>query len=195
MQLVVATQNQGKLKEIRRVLADSGIEVIGLDAFDDLNVAEEDGTTFHDNARKKAVAIAEQTGQLCLADDSGLEVAALGGKPGVYSARFAGEGASDQQNNELLLKELAGVPEAQRQGAFCCVMALCTPEGECQYFEGRIEGRILTESIGDKGFGYDPLFYVESHGCTMAQLPLDEKNRISHRGQALQKLVVAVKSL
>jgi XTP/dITP diphosphohydrolase len=195
MQLVVATQNQGKLKEIRRVLADSGIEVIGLDAFDDLNVAEEDGTTFHDNARKKAVAIAEQTGQLCLADDSGLEVAALGGKPGVYSARFAGKGASDQQNNELLLKELAGVPEAQRQGAFCCVMALCTPEGECQYFEGRIEGRILTESIGDKGFGYDPLFYVESHGCTMAQLPLDEKNRISHRGQALQKLVVAVKSL
>jgi XTP/dITP diphosphohydrolase len=195
MQLVVATQNQGKLKEIRRVLADSGIEVIGLDAFDALNVAEEDGTTFHDNARKKAVAIAEQTGQLCLADDSGLEVAALGGKPGVYSARFAGEGASDQQNNELLLKELAGVPEAQRQGAFCCVMALCTPEGECQYFEGRIEGRILTESIGDKGFGYDPLFYVESHGCTMAQLPLDEKNRISHRGQALQKLVVAVKSL
>ncbi|PLX92916.1 MAG: non-canonical purine NTP pyrophosphatase [Desulfuromonas sp.] len=195
MQLVVASQNQGKLKEIRRVLADSGIEVIGLDAFDDLTVAEEDGETFHDNARKKAVAIAEQTGQLCLADDSGLEVAALGGKPGVYSARFAGEGASDQQNNELLLKKLAGVPDAQRQGAFCCVMALCTPEGECQYFEGRIEGRILAESLGSQGFGYDPLFYVESHGCTMAQLPLDEKNRISHRGQALQKLVVAVKSL
>jgi len=195
MQLVVASQNQGKLKEIRSVLADSGIEVIGLDAFDDLTVAEEDGETFHDNARKKAVAIAEQTGQLCLADDSGLEVAALGGKPGVYSARFAGEGASDQQNNELLLKKLAGVPDAQRQGAFCCVMALCTPEGECQYFEGRIEGRILAESLGSQGFGYDPLFYVESHGCTMAQLPLDEKNRISHRGQALQKLVVAVKSL
>ena len=195
MQLVVATQNQGKLKEIRRVLANCGIDVVGMDAFDNLIPAEEDGTTFAENARKKALAIARQTGQLCLADDSGLTVAALDGRPGVYSARYAGAEATDAQNNALLVRELAEVPERQRQAAFCCVMALCTPEDDCRLFEGRIEGRILDQAKGQGGFGYDPLFYVESHGCTMAELPLDEKNRISHRGQALQKVVVALKSL
>nr|WP_320115611.1 XTP/dITP diphosphatase [uncultured Desulfuromonas sp.] len=195
MQLVVATQNQGKLTEIRRVLADSGIEVVGMDAFDDLTPAEEDGATFADNAHKKALAIARQTGRLCLADDSGLVVAALDGRPGVYSARYAGVDATDAQNNALLVKDLAGVSEEQRQAAFCCVMALCSPDDDCQLFEGRIEGRILEQAKGQGGFGYDPLFFVESHGCTMAELPLDEKNRISHRGQALQKVVVVLKSL
>lgn len=195
MQLVVATQNQGKLKEIRRVLADCGIEVVGMDSFADLVPAQEDGETFADNAHKKALAIARQTGTLCLADDSGLTVAALDGRPGVYSARYAGEGATDAQNNALLIEELAGVPEPRRQAAFWCVMALCTPDDDCQLFEGRIEGRILDQAQGQGGFGYDPLFFVESHGCTMAELPLDEKNRISHRGQALQKVVAALKSL
>ncbi|EAT16231.1 XTP/dITP diphosphatase [Desulfuromonas acetoxidans] len=195
MQLVVATQNQGKLKEIRRVLADCGIEVVGMDSFADLVPAQEDGETFADNAHKKALAIARQTGMLCLADDSGLTVAALDGRPGVYSARYAGEGSTDAQNNALLIEELAGVPEPRRQAAFWCVMALCTPDDDCQLFEGRIEGRILDQAQGQGGFGYDPLFFVESHGCTMAELPLDEKNRISHRGQALQKVVAALKSL
>ena len=195
MELVIATQNQGKLKEIRRLLGECGIDVIGMDAFSGLVPAQEDGATFAENARKKALAIARQTGRRCLADDSGLEVAALQGRPGVFSARYAGENATDEQNNMLLLKELAGVAETSRQGAFCCVMALCDPEGSCQLFEGRIDGRILESARGQGGFGYDPLFWVDSHGCTMAELPLEEKNRISHRGQALQKVVSVLKSL
>lgn len=193
MELIVATQNQGKLKEIRRVLGDAGIQVEGMDSYPQLVPAEEDGTTFAANAQKKAQAIVKQTGKACLADDSGLVVHALDGRPGVYSARYAGEDASDADNNALLLKEMAEINQGQRQAAFCCVMALCTPEGDCQLFEGRLEGEILTEAQGCGGFGYDPLFWVEEFNCSLAEVSLEDKNRISHRGAALRQLLTAIK--
>lgn len=192
MELVVATRNQGKLKELRRLLAASGIAVLGLESFPELPEVEEDGATFADNARKKAETIARLTGRLTLADDSGLEVAALGGAPGVYSARYAGEGASDADNNAKLLAELAGVPAEGRQGAFCCALALAAPGRETQLFFGRIEGRILEAPRGAGGFGYDPLFLVREFAQTLAELPLETKNRISHRGQALRQALAAL---
>ena len=187
MELVVATRNAGKLKEIRRLLEGTGILVLGLDAFPDLPEVLEDGATFAENARKKARETARLTGRLTLADDSGLEVAALGGAPGVYSARYAGEGAGDAANNEKLLAAMAEVPQGERRGAFVCAMALCGPDGACTIFDGRLEGMILEELRGSGGFGYDPLFLVPEYGQTLAELPLEIKNRISHRGQALRR--------
>jgi XTP/dITP diphosphohydrolase len=186
MELVVATRNAGKLKEIRRLLEGTGIAVLGLDAFPALPEVVEDGATFDENARKKAAQTARQTGRMTLADDSGLEVAALGGAPGVYSARYAGAGAGDAANNAKLLAELAGVPPTERRGAFVCAMALCGPDGVCATFAGRLEGMIVEAPRGDGGFGYDPLFLVPGYGQTLAELPLEVKNRISHRGQALR---------
>ncbi|MBW2185510.1 MAG: XTP/dITP diphosphatase [Deltaproteobacteria bacterium] len=189
MSLIVATQNKGKLKEICRALADVGIEVEGMASYPDLVPAVEDGTTFKENAQKKAQAIVRQTGKPCLADDSGLTVAALHGRPGVYSARYAGEGATDSENNLLLLTEMAQVEDGQRQAAFCCVMALCYPNGECLFFEGRLEGHILKKEQGDGGFGYDPLFQVDGDQRSLAQISIDEKNSISHRGKALKQMI------
>ncbi len=192
MDLVIATRNQGKLKEIRRLLEGTGIVVRGLESFDNLPEVEEDGATFADNARKKAETIAALTGLPTLADDSGLEVKALAGAPGVHSARYAGPGASDADNNSKLLTALAGVPAEERQGAFCCAMALARPGGETRLYFGRVEGRILLEPRGQGGFGYDPLFLVREFGQTMAELPLETKNRISHRGQALRQALAAL---
>jgi XTP/dITP diphosphohydrolase len=188
MELVVATRNAGKLKEIRRLLADENVTVLGLDAFPELPEVVEDGATFAANARKKAQAVARATGRLTLADDSGLEVAALGGAPGVYSARYAGEGAGDAANNAKLLTEMAGVPSGERRAAFVCAMALCGSDGECRLFHGRLEGLIIAAPRGEGGFGYDPLFLVPEYGRTLAELPLEIKNRISHRGQALRQV-------
>ena len=193
MELVVATRNQGKLREIRRLLQGSPVTVLGLDAFADLPAVEEDGDTFTANARKKAQSVARRTGRLTLADDSGLVVAALGGAPGVHSARFAGPDASDVANNRKLLQALAAVPVAQRTAAFHCTMALCTPQGDCRFFDGQVAGVILEAPRGDGGFGYDPLFLVREYGKTMAELPLDIKNRISHRGQALRQVLAALR--
>lgn len=195
MELVVATGNAGKLREIRRLLADTGIEVKGLDAFEGLPEVEEDGETFEANARKKAETIAGLTGCLTLADDSGLAVEALGGQPGVRSARYAGEGATDADNNRKLLGVLQGIPAEKRRAAFCCAMALAAPGQETRFFFGRVEGVILDQQRGEGGFGYDPLFLVPEYGKTMAELPLETKNRISHRGQALRQAieVLAVK--
>lgn len=192
MELVIATRNQGKLKEIRRLLQDTSIAVLGLESFPGLPEVEEDGATFAENARKKAETIAHLTGKLTLADDSGLEVAALNGAPGVHSARYAGPAARDADNNAKLLQALAGVAPEQRQGAFCCAMALAGPGRDTQLFFGRVEGRILTAGRGDGGFGYDPLFLVREFGQTMAELPLETKNRISHRGQALRQAVAVL---
>jgi XTP/dITP diphosphohydrolase len=189
-QLVVATRNPGKLREIRHLLEGEGIEVVGLDAFPDLPEIIEDGATFAANAAKKAETIARLTGQPCLADDSGLMVEALDGEPGVHSARYAGSQGDDAANNARLLRELADIPADRRQAAFCCVMALCLPGEPTRFFEGRVAGRILAAPRGTDGFGYDPLFLVDGFDRTMAELPLDEKNRISHRGLAL-RLVVA----
>ncbi len=189
MELVVATGNAGKLKEIRRLLESYDVKVLGLDQFPDAPDVVEDGETFSANAAKKAETIARLTGLPCLADDSGLTVSALDGRPGVHSARFSGENANDQSNNLKLLEEMASIPEGQRQAAFCCVMALSLPDQPTRFFEGRVEGTILQEPQGDGGFGYDPLFWLPDFNCTMAEIPLDEKNRISHRGQALRQVV------
>lgn len=189
MDLVIATRNQGKLREIRHLLEATEIRVLGLDAFADMPEVEEDGETFADNARKKAVTVARLTGCLTLADDSGLEVMQLGGAPGVRSARYAGEDADDAANNRKLLTELAGVPQRQRRGAFVCAMALCGPAGDCRFFFGRLEGILAEEPRGAGGFGYDPLFLVPEYGKTLGELPMEIKNRISHRGQALRQVL------
>lgn len=186
-ELVVATRNRGKLKEIAAFL-DGVVEHLSCAAdYDDFPETVEDGATFTDNALKKAREAAARTGLPSLADDSGLVIEALGGRPGVLSARFAGDNADDAANNRKLLEEMAGIPSPNRRAAFVCVMAFVIP-GEAEHcFTGSIEGVILDSPRGDDGFGYDPLFLVERFGRTMAELSLGEKNAISHRGQALNR--------
>jgi XTP/dITP diphosphohydrolase len=193
LSLVVATTNQGKLREIAAVLHDADVEIVGLDSHPEWIPAVEDGLTFAQNARKKAESIARQSGQLCLADDSGLVVAALGDRPGIYSARFAHAEATDAENNAFLLENMRGLPATQRSAAFVCAMALCSPSGDCHIFEGRLEGQILTEPRGSSGFGYDPLFWLPEQGKSLAEIPLAEKNRISHRAQTLTQVMAYLK--
>ena len=192
MELLVATRNHGKLKEIRALLTPLQVTVRGLADFPELPEIVEDGLTFAENAEKKAATIARLTGRLTLADDSGLEVAVLGGEPGVHSARYAGADADDAANNRKLLAALAAIPPAQRAAAFVCVMALCAADGSCRTFAGRLEGEIISEARGTEGFGYDPLFVVAGQQRTLAEIPLDEKNRISHRAQALAQVVAVL---
>lgn len=194
-ELVVATRNAGKLREIRHLLEGVGIAVLGLDAFPAVPEIEEDGATFAANAAKKAEVVAALTGRACLADDSGLMVAVLDGAPGVHSARYAGVQGDDTANNARLLRALKGIPAEHRQAAFCCVMALSLPGATTQLFEGRVAGRILDAPRGRDGFGYDPLFLVDGLDRTMAELPVEEKNRISHRGLALRQVVDHLASL
>ncbi len=194
-ELIVATRNTGKLREIRRLCENHGIAVVGLENFPDIPDVIEDGDTFAANAIKKADTIAQLTGLPCLADDSGLVVEALDGQPGVHSARYAGDDATDQDNNHKLLKEMENLPDSLRRAAFCCVMALCVPGQPPKLFHGRVEGQILFEPRGTGGFGYDPLFMVLDYNQTMAELPLDIKNRISHRGQALRKVLADLASM
>jgi len=185
-ELVVATRNRGKLQEIQALL-DGIVGTVRCAAdFADFPETIEDGQTFQENALKKAREATLFTGLPALADDSGLVVDLLDGRPGVHSARFAGEGAGDAENNRLLLEELNGIPVGRRQAAFVCVLAFVTPAGHEQIFSGRVGGTILTAGRGDGGFGYDPLFLVDGFDRTMAELSLQEKNAISHRGQALQ---------
>jgi len=188
LSLIVATTNQGKLREIAALLQDADIKIEGLDSHPEWVPAVEDGATFAENARKKAESIAAQSGQLCLADDSGLVVAALNGRPGIYSARFAHAGATDAENNAYLLENMHGLAAAQRSAAFVCAMALCTPGGDCHIFEGRLEGQILTKPRGNSGFGYDPLFWLPGLGKSLAEISVAEKNRISHRALALTQV-------
>lgn len=194
MKLLVASRNKGKLREISALLAGHKIEVLGLDCFEHAPEVVEDGDSFAANASKKALEIAHYAKCLTLADDSGLVVPALGGAPGIFSARYAGEDASDQQNNQKLLAELKALPVEKRQAYFCCVMALADPAGRILTFEGRLPGRLITEFRGTQGFGYDPLFLVPEYGKTLAELPLEIKNRISHRGKALGHLLPILKS-
>lgn len=192
MELIVATRNQGKLKEIRALLAPLDIFVRGVEDFPDLPEVVEDGLTFAENATKKATTIARLTGSLTLADDSGLEVVALGGAPGIYSARYAGDEADDAANIQKVLTELAMTPRLQRAAAFVCVMALCEPNGDCRTFAGTLSGSIIDEPRGTEGFGYDPIFVVAGRQHTLAEIPFDEKNRISHRAQALAQVVAVL---
>jgi XTP/dITP diphosphohydrolase len=187
-ELLVATGNRGKFLEIEALLGDAVERFYSLDDFSGIPKVEEDGATFAENAVKKGEAAARATGKAVIADDSGLEVDILGGCPGVHSARFAGENASDSANNEKLIREIARYPEEQRSAAFRCVIALWLPDGSCRTFTGSLEGIIILEARGGGGFGYDPYFLVPQYGKTLAELPLDVKNAISHRGKALARL-------
>ena len=191
-ELLVASGNKGKLREFGELLQGVVETILSPADFPGLPEVEEDGASFEEHAIKKARSAARFTGRPVLADDSGLSVDYLDGRPGVYSARFAGEGASDSDNNALLLRELAGVPAEGRGGAFHCVIALCQPDGSCQTFDGSLPGIILEAPRGEGGFGYDPLFLVPEYGQTFSELPLEIKNAISHRGRAMQMLKAAL---
>ncbi|MFH0810629.1 MAG: XTP/dITP diphosphatase [Pseudomonadota bacterium] len=187
--LLAATRNRGKLAEIAAALADlKKLTLVRLDSFPDVAEVMEDGETFEANALKKARQVAAATGMATLADDSGLEVAALGGAPGVYSARFAGAAADDEANNRKLLAQMAGVADGGRQAAFRCVLALCLPGGECRTCQGELRGTIGREPRGSHGFGYDPLFVPEGQTRTISELGVEVKARISHRARALAEL-------
>jgi len=192
-EIVLASSNPGKVREINQLLATLDLHVQPQSEFGVID-AEETGLTFVENAILKARNAAQHTGLPAIADDSGIEVDALNGAPGIYSARFAGDNASDQANLEKLLAELEGLPEAQRTARFQCLMVFMSHANDptpviCQ---GTWEGRILTTARGDNGFGYDPVFYVPTHGCSSAELSADVKNALSHRGQALRQLVTAL---
>ena len=188
-QLVLASGNPGKLRELSRILDDLGYELHAQSEFGVPEVAET-GTTFVENAIIKARHAAAHTGLPALADDSGIEVDALDGAPGVFSARFSGPGADDDANNALLVEKLRAVPAAQRSARYRAVIVLMRHAADPAPLicEGSWEGMIQLEPAGDGGFGYDPYFYLPELGCTSAQLSSDEKNRLSHRGQALAEL-------
>ena len=191
--IVLASSNQGKVREINQVLAGLGVMVRPQGEFNVID-AEETGLTFVENAILKARNAAQHTGLPAIADDSGLEVDALDGAPGIYSARFDGAGASDQANLEKLLDALRDTPEEKRTARFQCLMVYMRHAKDptpliCQ---GSWEGRILTTARGNNGFGYDPVFYVPTHDCSSAELPAETKNQLSHRGQALRKLLAAL---
>ena len=183
--LVIGTRNRGKFREISAILAPLGVDLASLDAFPDVPPVPETGETFEANARAKALGYARATGRWALADDSGLQVDALGGAPGVRSARWGGEEASDALNNAALMRALADHPPETWTARFRCVMALATPESVLAVTEGTCEGIITDRPAGSNGFCYDPHFYLPDRGRTMAQLPAEEKNRISHRARAL----------
>lgn len=191
--VVIATGNAGKLREFRELLAPSGLQVVPLSDFTNTQ-AEETACTFVENALLKARHAARLSGLPAIADDSGVAVDALGGEPGIHSARFAGTQASDADNNRLLLQRLQGIPEAQRTARYHCVLVYLRHAGDpvpliC---EGVWEGRVLQEPRGEDGFGYDPLMYFATLGKTAAELDPPTKNRISHRGQALRALLAAL---
>jgi XTP/dITP diphosphohydrolase len=190
--LLFATTNEGKLRELRKLVGDA-VEVVSLKDLPPVPEPVEDGETFEVNAEKKARAYAEATGLPALADDSGLCVDALGGRPGVHSARYA-EG-DDRARFEKLLGELAGVPEERRTASFRCALCLAWPGGERRIEVGRCEGRILTGPRGEHGFGYDPVFFIPALGKTMAELTPEEKSGVSHRGEAFRKMRPALLGL
>ena len=188
IKMVLASKNVHKAKEVQAIMGED-YEIITQDKTSaaDIDVIE-DGTTFEENAIKKAVTIMEATGMLTVADDSGLCVDALDGRPGVYTARFAGENATDDENITKLLGALEGVAEEDRGAAFVSVIALASPTEGVKTFRGECRGRILTERHGENGFGYDPVFYTDVYGKSMAEVSAEEKNSISHRFNALKKL-------
>lgn len=186
MQLVLATNNKDKIREIKLLLDDLPVTVLTADDFLEFPDPEETGATFEENARLKANVIAEFTGHAALADDSGLEVDALNGAPGVYSSRYAGEDGSYKNNNRKLLQELQGVPHEKRTARFRCVIAIDWGDGETEVCEGKAEGFITEDVAGREGFGYDPVFFHPPANKRFSEMTLEEKNRISHRGLALQ---------
>ncbi len=192
--LIFATGNAGKMKEIRMILADMGYEIRSMkeEGLDPEII--EDGTTFEENARIKAKAVAALTDAIVLADDSGLEIDALNKEPGIYSARYMGEDTSYHIKNNNLIERLEGVPEERRTARFVCAIAAALPDGRVLETKGTIEGRIGYEERGENGFGYDPIFFVPEYGCTSAELTEEQKNEISHRGKALRAMKELLKT-
>lgn len=184
--LVLATRNAGKISEFRQLLHDFDVEIKGLNDFGPLPPVVEDGRTFEDNAYKKAHFTARFLGLPALADDSGLVVKALGGAPGVLSARYAGQNATDEANNLRLLRSMENT--AERDAFFVCTVAIAVPAGPALIYEGRCDGRIATSPLGTNGFGYDPLFFYPPLNKTFAEMTAEEKNRVSHRGKAMAEL-------
>lgn len=193
-QLIFATGNENKMIEIRQILSDLDVEIMSM-AQAGIHVdVEENGTTFEENAMIKAKAVAEQTDAIVLADDSGLEIDYLNKEPGVYSARYMGEDTSYDIKNQALLDRLEGVPKEQRTARFVCAIAAVFPDGEALVRRGTIEGYIGYEPRGTNGFGYDPIFYVDEYGCSTAELSMEKKNDMSHRGNALRAVKADIKN-
>ncbi|MGI6668780.1 MAG: XTP/dITP diphosphatase [Acetivibrionales bacterium] len=191
--IIIATRNKGKLEEMRQLLARFPCDVISMADAGITDDIAESGSTFEENAMIKARSVWKATGETVIADDSGLEVDFLGGAPGVYSARFAGMGATDGENNKKLLDALAGVPEEKRTARYVCVIAVVFPSGRSMTVRGVCEGYIAMKPEGNNGFGYDPLFYFPGYGMTAAQMDPHLKNSISHRGIAMRKLLEKLK--
>ena len=190
MKVVLASNNQNKLREMKAILSPLGWEILSQKEAGVHVEPEENGTTFEENSFIKAHAVMEATGLPAIADDSGVAVDALGGEPGVYSARYGGDACEDDKaRNRLLVKNMDAVPEGKRTGRFVSVITMVSPDGSKVVARGELEGEILREEKGDGGFGYDPLFYIPAEGCTMAELTAERKNEISHRAVALQKFV------
>lgn len=187
-EILIATKNKGKIKEFADLFAKKGFKVTSLLDFPATRDVEETGSTFIENAKIKAETISNQFNKIVVADDSGLSVDALGGRPGVFSARYAGEAKNDEANLEKVLREMEGVPFEKRTARFHCVLAVAIPNEETQIFEGTCEGYITEKPEGKNGFGYDPIFYILDQKQTMAELASDEKNKISHRANAMKKL-------
>ena len=192
MKIVFASGNEGKVKEIKEMLEGMDIDLVSLKAYRNAPDIIEDGKTFLENALKKAKIISDYTGETVLADDSGLKVDALGGEPGIYSARYAGEKANDDDNINLLLAKLKNVSQEKRTAFFCCALVLYNPNGSYESFESKWHGLIIDERRGDNGFGYDPVFLVPELQKTAAELPPEIKNKLSHRGQAFAQLKKAL---
>ena len=184
--IIFATGNEGKMREVRMILQDLGAEILSLKEAGIGAEVEENGTTFEENAVIKAEAIMKMTGEIVLADDSGLEVDALNKGPGIYSARYMGYDTSYHIKNKSLIDRLEGKTGEERSARFVCVIAAAFPDGRILTTRGTMEGQIGYEERGENGFGYDPIFYLPEYGCYSAELPLEEKNKLSHRGKALR---------
>ncbi len=187
--IIAATKNMGKLEELKQLLSGLPYDVLTMAEAGITDEIEENGATFEENALIKAREVWNVTGETVIADDSGLEVDCLGGAPGVYSARYAGEGASDDDKNKKLLRALSDIPADKRTARFVCAIAVIFPDGRENIVRGTCEGYIATEPAGNKGFGYDPLLYVPELGQTIAQIDADLKNSISHRGNAMRQIL------
>lgn len=186
--IIFATGNAGKMKEIREILKDLDAEVLSMkEAGVEADIVE-DGKTFEENAVIKAKTVCELTGKIALADDSGLEIDYLNKEPGIYSARYMGEDTSYRIKNANLIERLEGVPDEKRTARFVCAIAAAFPDGTVKTVRGTMEGRIGYEESGENGFGYDPIFYLPEYGCSSAELSMEEKNKISHRGKALRAI-------
>ncbi|MCA1031958.1 XTP/dITP diphosphatase [Bacillus timonensis] len=194
-EILIATKNSGKVKDFEQLFSPYGYQVKSLYDFPDIPDVEETGTTFRENAQLKAETISKALNQIVIADDSGLEVDALDERPGVFSARYAGVEKNDKANLEKVLEELKEIPLDKRTARFRCALALVIPNEKTILVEGMCEGKIIDRPIGENGFGYDPIFYLERLGKTMAQLTKEEKNKISHRANALNNLGEELKKL